>query len=55
MSAGAAWERVVRAALLGTERQPEIDAGTGDPALDGAIAALAHRPAEARLLDTAAL
>lgn len=55
MSAGAAWERVVRAALLGTERQPEIDAGTGDAALDGAVASLGDRPAEARLLDTAAL
>lgn len=51
-----AWDRVVRAALLGTERQaaPE-DASTGDPALDGAVAALADRPAEARLLGTAAL
>ncbi|HEX6040801.1 DUF5691 domain-containing protein [Longimicrobium sp.] len=55
MSAGQAWDRVVRAALLGTERQAEIDAATGDAALDGAIAALADRPAEARLLGTAAL
>jgi hypothetical protein len=56
VSAGAAWERVVRAALLGTERQPApADASTGDPALDGAVAALAEGPAEARLLGTAAL
>ena len=56
MSAGAAWERVVRAALLGTERQPAaVDAATGEPALDAAAAALAEQPAEARLLGTAAL
>lgn len=56
MSAGAAWERVVRAALLGTERQAApADAATGDPALDNAVAALEDRPAEARLLGTAAL
>jgi hypothetical protein len=54
VSAGAAWERLVRAALLGTERQPEpADAATGDPALDGAVAALADGRAEARLLGTA--
>jgi hypothetical protein len=55
VSAGAAWERVVRAALLGTERQAETDAATGDAELDAAVAALADRPAEARLLGTAAL
>jgi hypothetical protein len=56
VSAGAAWERLVRAALLGTERQAEpADAATGDPALDGAVAALEVEPAEARLLGTAAL
>ena len=56
MSAGEAWERIVRVALLGTERQPAAeDAGTDDPSLDGAVAALADRPAEARLLGTAAL
>jgi hypothetical protein len=56
VSAGAAWERVVRAALLGTERQAApADASTGDPVLDGAVAALADRPAEARLLGTAVL
>lgn len=55
MSAGGAWERVVRAALLGTERQSEVDAATGDAALDRSVAALADRPAEARLLGTSAL
>lgn len=51
-----AWERLVRAALLGTERQAASEeAETGDPALDAAVAALADRPAEARLLGTAAL
>lgn len=56
MSAAAAWDRVLRAALLGTERQPAPeDAATGDPALDAPVAALADRPAEARLLETAAL
>lgn len=56
MSAAAAWEALVRGALLGTGRQPAPDpAGTGDPALDGALAALADRPAEARVLQTAAL
>lgn len=56
MSAGAAWERVVRAALLGTERQAApADAATGDPALDAAVGSLADAPAEARLLGTAAL
>jgi len=56
VSAGAAWERVVRTALLGTERQAApADATTGDPALDGAIASLEDRSAEARLLGTAVL
>lgn len=56
MSAGAAWERIVRAALLGTERQQgAVDAATGDDALDGAVAALGERGAEERLLGTAAL
>lgn len=55
MSAGAAWERLVRAALLGTERQAAPEDSAGDPALDAAVAALADRPAEARLLGAAAL
>jgi hypothetical protein len=56
VSAGAAWERIVRAALLGTERQAApADTSTGDDALDGAVAALADRSAEARLLGTAVL
>jgi hypothetical protein len=56
VSAGAAWERVVRAALLGTERQAApVDAATDEPALDAAVAALSDQPAEARLLGTAAL
>lgn len=50
-----AWERLVRAALLGTERQAAPEEEAGDPALDAAVAALADRPAEARLLGTAAL
>ncbi|HEV3050242.1 MAG TPA: DUF5691 domain-containing protein, partial [Longimicrobium sp.] len=51
-----AWERLVRAALLGTERQGAPDeVSAGDPALDAAIAALSDRPAPARLLGTAAL
>jgi hypothetical protein len=55
VSAGAAWERILRAALLGTERQSDADAATGDDALDGAVAALEDRSAEERLLGTAAL
>lgn len=55
MSAAAVWEDVVRAALLGTERQAAAEVRTGDPALDAALAALADRPAEARLLGSAAL
>jgi hypothetical protein len=56
VSAGEAWERAVRAALLGTERQPApVDAATGEPPLDAAAAALADQTAEARLLGTAAL
>lgn len=55
MSAAAAWEEVVRAALLGTERAPSTDPGTGDAELDAALAALADRPAEARLLGAAAV
>lgn len=50
-----AWERLVRAALLGTERQAAPEDVTGDPAPDAAVAALADRTAEARLLGTAAL
>jgi hypothetical protein len=51
-----AWERLVRAALLGTERQAASEeAEMNDPALDAAVAALADRPAEARVLGTAAL
>jgi hypothetical protein len=50
-----AWERLVRAALLGTERQAAPEDTAGDPALDAAVAALSDRPAEARLLGTAAL
>jgi hypothetical protein len=47
---------MVRAALLGTQRQPEpADAATGEPPLDAALAALAEQPAAARLLGTAAL
>ncbi|HEU4558410.1 MAG TPA: DUF5691 domain-containing protein [Longimicrobium sp.] len=55
MSAAQAWENLVRAAMLGTERQPPEHAATGDPALDGTLAALVDRPAEARVLGTAAL
>jgi hypothetical protein len=51
-----AWERLVRGALLGTERQGAPDEiSAGDPDLDAAIAALSDRPAPARLLGTAAL
>ncbi|HEX2205262.1 MAG TPA: hypothetical protein VHG91_18280, partial [Longimicrobium sp.] len=51
-----AWEEAVRSALLGTERQPPGDAigvAPDAPALDRALAALADRSPEARLLGTA--